>query len=248
MELRRFTRVLPPWLKAPLSRWCAKIFDIYAIKSYSQEGEDMILRRIFEGQKHGFYVDVGAHHPRRFSNTHFFYLRGWSGINVEPNPDAIRMFLSARPRDTNLQVGVADRPEELRYYLFDEPALNTFDGELVKWRLANTSCKLVKTIKMQVQRLGDILAKHLPANQQIDFLSIDVEGRDFDVLRSNDWQRFRPKYVLVEALGTSLEEAFRSDIFSFMKSQGYELFGKTFNTLVFREKMNQEQIASRQRQ
>ncbi len=195
----------------------------------------MILRRIFEGQKRGFYVDVGAHHPHRFSNTHIFYQRGWSGINIEPNPDAIGAFKRARPRDTNLQAGISNCAENLTYYLFDEPALNTFDEDVVS-RLASTRYKLVKSIEISVERLDSILKRYLPANQVIDFLSIDVEGLDFAVLRSNDWQLFRPKCVLVEAHRMSLEDALHSDIFLFMKEQGYELFAKTFNTLIFREK------------
>ncbi len=234
--LKELSQLLPTRFKSTLIRLASKIFDIYAIKSYSQEGEDMILRRIFQGQVCGFYVDVGAHHPHRFSNTFFFYRRGWCGINIEPNPEAFRAFQSARVRDTNLKAGVSDRAEKLTYYLFDEPALNTFDAEIVKSRLANTTYKLVKTVEIPVERLDSILKKHLPANQEIDFLSIDVEGLDFAVLQSNDWQLFRPKCVLVEALGMSLEDAMRSDIFLFMKNQGYELFSKTYNTLIFREK------------
>ena len=106
--------------------------DPYAIKCYSQEGEDMILRRIFEGQENGFYIDVGAHHPRRFSNTYYFYKQGWRGINIEPNPDALKAFNSDRPKDINLQLGVSDAASILKYYYFDEPALNTFDSSIVK--------------------------------------------------------------------------------------------------------------------
>lgn len=208
----------------------------------------MILRRIFEGQERGFYVDVGAHHPRRFSNTYFFYRRGWCGINIEPNPEAIRAFQSDRSRDTNLQLGVSDRAEKRTYYLFNEPALNTLDGDIVKSRLATTHYKLVKTIDISVERLDGILGRYLPANQEIAYLSIDVEGQDFAVLQSNDWQLFRPNCVLVEAIGSSLEDVMRSDIFQFMKAQGYELFAKTFNTLVFRDKKDgaslDEKVAS----
>lgn len=236
--LKAIKRALPSQVLKLLVPFYDVMFDYYAIKSYSQEGEDMILRRIFEGQELGFYVDVGAHHPRRFSNTYFFYRRGWSGINIEPNPDARRSFQSARSRDTNLQTGVSDHAEKLIYYLFDEPAFNTFDGDIVKLTLATTPCKLVETIEVPVERLDSILKKCLSANQQIDFLSIDVEGLDFAVLKSNDWELFRPKCVLVEALGMmTLEEVMRTNIFHFMKNQGYALFAKTFYTLIFREKM-----------
>lgn len=204
----------------------------------------MILQRIFADKQSGFYVDVGAHHPRLFSNTYFFYKRGWSGLNIEPNPDVIRVFKAERGRDINLQLGISDHAADLTYYCFDEPALNTFDTVLVKSRLATTPYKVVGTCIVQVQRLEFILGKYLPPNARIDFLSIDVEGLDFAVLKSNDWRRFRPACVLVESLETSLEDAMHCEIFLFMKSHGYELFAKTFNTLIFREKLVMDEALS----
>jgi len=196
----------------------ARLFDTYAVKSFSQEGEDLILRRIFNNQPSGFYVDVGAHHPRRFSNTHNFYRRGWKGINIDPNPDAMRAFHTERSRDINVQCGVADRPGTLTYYRFDEAALNTFDADVVKSRLANTPYKLLGNIQVRTERLATILEQHLPAGQ------------------ANDWTLYRPQCVLVESLGVSLEDALRGEIFLFMSDRGYELFAKTFNTLVFRDR------------
>jgi len=211
--------------------------DVYATRSYSQEGEDMVLHRIFEDRDHGFYVDVGAHHPSRFSNTRFFYKRGWRGINIEPNPDAISLFTEERTRDINLHLGVSNAEGRLTYYKFDEPALNTFDPDIVNLRLADTSYKLLSTCKIKVDRLDQILSTYLPDETHIDFLSIDVEGLDLQVLTSNDWKRFRPGYVLVEALRTSLEEAIHSDVCKYMKEQNYVLFAKTYNTLFFKDSL-----------
>ena len=196
----------------------------------------MILNRIFGNKANGFFVDVGAHHPHRFSNTYFFYKKGWRGINIEPNPDALKAFQRYRARDKNLQLGVADIAASLTYYSFDEPALNTFDEDLVNVRLATTPYKLKATSKIMVERLDQILEKHLEKNTHIDFLSIDVEGLDFAVLKSNDWARFRPTLVLVEALQNSFEDVMLGEVFQFMKKHQYELFAKTFNTLIFREK------------
>jgi FkbM family methyltransferase len=207
--------------------------DAHARKSYSQEGEDLVLSRIFAGRTTGYYVDVGAHHPYRFSNTQILYERGWNGINIEPNPDGIKSFRSARSRDLNLELGVSDRPGTLTYYCFDDPALNTFDAELVKNRETQTPYRVIKTMPVPVERLDAILGKHLPAGTTIDFLSIDVEGRDFAVLQSNDWERFRPSWVLVEALGKTLEGAMESEIARFLKAKRYLLFAKTYNTLFF---------------
>ena len=237
MNLRRseMLKTLPLWLRSMLFRARSKLFDVYATKSYSQEGEDMVLQRIFDGKERGFYVDVGAHHPRRFSNTYFFYRRGWRGINIEPNPDAMPAFRSDRKKDVNLQFGISDRAGNITYFMFDEPALNTFDAELVKSRLATTPYKVQGTCKIPVVRLDQVLEKHLPPDIAIDFLTIDVEGLDLSVLKSNDWRKYRPSCVLVESLDTSLEDSMKGDIFLYMKSCGYELFAKTYNTLIFRE-------------
>jgi FkbM family methyltransferase len=233
---RGLAKLLPKGFKSNIRDLQAKILDTYAVKSYSQEGEDMTLRRVFEGRERGLYVDVGAHHPHRFSNTYYFYRRGWHGINIEPNPDVIRAFQFARRRDTNLSIGVSDRAGFLTYYMFDDPALNTFDRGIVDSRLATTPYKVVKSMNIPVNRLDAILGKNLPLGRGIDFLSIDVEGLDLRVLQSNDWTLFRPTYLLVEALELSLEHALRGDIVQFMKSQGYELLAKTLNTLIFRDK------------
>ena len=212
----------------------ARFSDVYGVRVYSQEGEDMVLRRIFDGKREGFFVDVGAHHPSRFSNTQYFYRRGWRGINIEPNPDAISVFQRCRKSDVNLQYGVAETQGVLKYYRFDEPALNSFDAALVQDRLDNTSYKVIDTILVPVRRLDEILSEHLSAGQHIDFLTIDVEGLDFEVLKSNNWSLYRPSCVLVEALESSLDDAANNELYKFMKENDYTLFAKTFNTWIFR--------------
>ena len=99
------------WLKAmlpkPVLQYIRQIrerwFDIYAKRSYSQEGEDMLLDRFLEDRSVGFYVDVGAHHPKRFSNTYRLYCRGWRGLNIDANPGSMTLFQKLRPRDINVE-------------------------------------------------------------------------------------------------------------------------------------------------
>lgn len=193
----------------------------------------MILRRIFEGKTHGFYVDVGAHHPIRFSNTYYFYKLGWFGINIEPNPSAGILFKSVRRRDIHLQLGVSDSPGELTYYQFNEPALNTFDDKSVQSSLAKKRCHLKSTCQVMVERLDRILSSYLPDGTVIDFLSVDVEGLDLAVLRSNDWERYRPKCVLIEILRSSLEDMMTNQVYDFMAKHQYMLYAKTCNTALF---------------
>ncbi len=213
----------------------ARFFDRNALKSYAQEGEDLVLLRIFDGYSSGFYVDIGAHHPQRFSNTWLFYQLGWTGINVEPNPAVIDLFRRERPRDINLQVGVSDEPGTLTYIEFDDPALNTFDSELGALRERTTQYHVVNRIGVPVRTLCELLETHLPAGQCIDFLTVDVEGYDFRVIQSNDWTRFRPAYVLVESLESSLALVDKLPINTFLASQGYVLYAKTVNTLFYRK-------------
>jgi len=202
--------------------------------SFSQEGEDMILRRFFERQKNGFYVDVGAHHPQRFSNTYFFYLKGWSGINIDPIPDSMKLFNKLRSRDTNLEIGISESKKSLNYYIFNEQALNTFSKELADQRPA--PYEIVEEKQIETYPLAEILNQYLPSKQRIDFLSVDVEGLDVEVLKSNNWEKYRPHIILAEALRMgSLEEALNSEVSVFLQQQGYQLIAKARNTLFFQE-------------
>jgi FkbM family methyltransferase len=202
---------------------------------FAQEGEDRVLLRLLDTHPAGFYVDVGAHHPSRFSNTRLFYDRGWRGINIEPSPEAIDAFRSVRQRDINLQCGVAEAAGNLTYYVFDDPALNTFDAALMRAREARTPYRVVRTSSVAVKRLDSILRTYLPAGQAIDFMSIDVEGFDLQVLRSNDWSTYRPGFVLAEAHDFNLETPESDPVNRFMREQRYRLVAKTLNTLFYRD-------------
>jgi FkbM family methyltransferase len=206
----------------------------YSDRSYSQEGEDMILRRIFEKQKKGFYVDVGAHHPKRFSNTYYFYKRGWRGINIDAMPGSMRIFNKLRPRDINLEMAISDERKTLRYYAFNDPALSGFSRQLADQRNGQGTCEIVFEKDLQTHTLAEVLDKHLPKGQNIAFLSVDVEGLDFDVLKANDWCKYRPEVVLAESLTNSLEDVPLSNSYKLLKQNGYQLFAKTVNTLIFK--------------
>ena len=212
----------------------------YAMKSYSQEGEDMVLYRIFEKQESGFYVDIGAYHPKCFSNTYFFYKRGWRGINIEPNPEAIKLFKKYRVGDINLEMGISEQEGELTYFMFDEPALNSFDKNLTEKRVINTNYQIIAEKKIKVNRLDAILTDYIPKGINIDFMSIDVEGYDRNVLKSNNWELYRPKCLLVESLGSSLSSVFDCPMYRYLTDRDYELFAKTFNSLFYMDRRKQD--------
>ena len=201
-------------------------------RCYGQDGEDLILNRLLDGQARGFYVDVGAHHPVRFSNTYLFYKRGWCGVNIDAMPGSMKLFNKLRPNDINIECGVAGVAGKLVYHCFNEPALNTFD--IYEASLKNKPpYKLIDKIEVSVERLDTLLERHIGVEQEIDFLSVDVEGKDFEVLSSNDWRRWRPRFILAETLRTDLLKLNECPITSFMLSNNYKLIGKAYNTSFF---------------
>ncbi|MDR7306029.1 FkbM family methyltransferase [Rhodoferax saidenbachensis] len=199
---------------------------------YGQDGEDLILNRLLEGKALGFYVDVGAHHPARFSNTYLFYKRGWFGINIDAMPGSMKKFNQIRPRDTNIECGVAGRAGKLNYYRFNEPALNTFDAAEAE-RKNKPPYRLLDIVQVEVERLDVLLRRYVPPSQQIDFLSVDVEGKDEEVLRSNDWSCYRPRFILAETLRADMLVLGDCSVVQFLSTVGYKPVGKAYNTTFF---------------
>jgi len=205
----------------------------FARRCHSQKGEDTTLQREFGQRREGLCVDVGAHHPFRYSNTYLFYKKGWRGINIDATPGSMRGFEKYRPADINLEVAVSQTPGKLCFYLFDDPAYNTFDADAAeKAKLAGA--KLLEKANIASRPLKDILNEHLTENKKIDFLSVDVEGLDLEVLKSNDWICYKPEYVLVECLGITLPKLSEDKTYIYLNSLGYSIFAKTVNTVFFR--------------
>lgn len=211
-------------------------FSSFSLISFSQEGEDLILARIFAGAKEGVYVDVGAHHPKRFSNTYYFYLLGWRGINIDPRPRSMALFEKERPNDINLEIAVFPEEGKRIYYQFEDPALNSFSADLANSRENIGVGTVIDKVEIKGQPLNQILASNLHLlGYEIDFLTVDAEGLDYEVLLSNDWIKFRPKVVLVEILMGSLDNIFETPTYKLMISVGYTLYAKSVNTVFFIE-------------
>ncbi len=189
---------------------------------FSQFGEDVLIRSYFpKSKRDGVFVDVGAYQPVSLSNTYYFYLKGWRGINVEPNPVGIAAFNKYRPLDINLQVGVSEVPGTLSYHMIpDKPFENTFSQSQADIRHEPGLNEQV--VELPVDTLANILDKHLPKGKSIDFFSIDVEGINLEVLRSNNWEKYRPKLIVVEK-HLSEEEHKNQELLKLMAEKGYKL-------------------------
>ena len=208
---------------------------LYKKNCYSQDGEDMLLASFYEGIKNykGFYIDIGAHHPFRFSNTAHFYKNGWRGINIEPTPSLFDAFLKYRKKDINLNVGIGNG-DLLTFYEFNEPAINSFDKDISTERYFEDSnnYRITREISIQTAQLSNILDQYLTKNQIIDFFTIDVEGLDLEVLKSNNWEKYIPKFILVEC-EFNIEAITQDPIYIYLKEKGYTFVGRTKRTCLF---------------
>lgn len=224
-DLFGYTYVMAQDAKLPLAQ---------RAESYSQEGEDLIVGRLFDGVLKGFFVDVGAHHPFRFSNTWLLYKRGWRGINIDATPGSMEEFRRWRPRDINLECLVSTDTRARPYFLHDEPALNTMSEDLVRRRAEESpQYKVTGTVMLPAKSLSTLLEEGLPKGQAVDFLNIDVEGHDLDVLKSNDWEKFHPKVIAAELLATSIADVEGNEIYRFLADRNYRLYAKMFNSAIF---------------
>lgn len=143
-----------------------KIKDCFARKFYSQDGEDAVLYSYIMDAKNndfkGFYVDIGALHPQRFSNTNIFYEMGWRGINIDATRGSMKKFDELRPRDINIEAVISDVNDEMvHYYEFEEPALNSFDKKLAESYIVR-GYKLKKVELLKTSTINNILDQYLP--------------------------------------------------------------------------------------
>lgn len=208
-------------------------FSVKGVRAYSQEGEDLLLKRIFQDQPQGFYIDVGAHHPITYSNTHLLYRRGWRGVNIDAMPGSMAVFREIRPLDINIECGVSDEEGELTYFCYLHPELNTFDPHTVEV-FRKHDLHPSETHRIQVRPLTSILAEVMPDSPPpLDLMTIDVEGFEIKVLNSHNWDRFRPKVLVVERHVTTARAALSGDLATYFQSKGYELIAKTLNSLFY---------------
>jgi FkbM family methyltransferase len=159
--------------------------------SYAQNFEDVMLERLFGDRDHGFYVDIGAWDPHLHSVTKHFYLKGWHGINVEPIVSRIQRFELDRPRDLNLNVAIASEKGDVSFWTcHEEDALSTTE-ESTADELRGRGFSFTET-KVSARYLDDIFNEC--GLTDIDFLKIDVEGAEAEVIRTAAFERYRPRF------------------------------------------------------
>ncbi len=209
---------------------------IFYQKSYSQCGEDLIVNYIFNTLKmaHPSYLDIGAHHPRFLSNTYLFYCQGSRGVSIEPDPFLFRKINRARSRDVNLNVGMAAERGILNLHVFSSRTLNTFSEEEAN-KYVDQGHELVASHKVDVITFDDVMNQHFESPP--DFVSLDVEGMDMEILQSIDFSRYQPTVFCIETItysrgGEGKKLTLIDDV---MADRGYLKYADTYiNTIYVR--------------
>jgi FkbM family methyltransferase len=247
---QRLKKLLPRWLLQTIRDVVESMGFLWKRSYFGQFGEDAVLQNIFRQQawrkamedkagkvksNAGFYVDIGAFAPLQHSNTYWFYRRGWRGINVDATPGSMHIFKWLRRRDVNLELAVSSKGGELTYYCWGVPnVMNTTSKEAAEEVVRNGGQQPEKII-VKARTLEQILDEYLPKGQTIDFLTVDVENHNFEVIKSNNWSKYKPRLILVEADHDSSEfEAIAaSDMTGFLKGYGYRVCAWVKPTIFF---------------
>lgn len=185
--------------------------------SYSANFEDVILNRIFAGRRTGFFIDVGAGHPLYENDTKLLYDAGWTGINVEPNPAFFNLLETGRTRDTNMNLALSDRVGTIQYYEVRGTGLSTCDERFAEQARAKGYEVIARIV--EVSTLADVLAPIQPTS--VELLKIDVEGFEERVLAGNDWARYRPSVIVVEATYPETPKRRPSGIREYLEERNY---------------------------
>lgn len=188
-----------------------KIWQEFILGSFAQNYEDLEIEKLFGNKKDGRYMEIGAYHPTRLSNTYRFYKKDWKGVVVEPNPEVKKLFKKIRPKDEFLNIGISENGGDLKYYQYLIPALNTFNK-------INNDHKMIGVAKIKTKKITNIVT------EIFDFLSIDTEGFDAVILKNWPWQKYKPKVICVETDKVKVDKI--------LIKQGYRLkFVNQYNSI-----------------
>lgn len=205
--------------------------------SYSQCGEDLIINYVFglRGIYQPTYLDIGAFNPVFISNTALFYKKGCRGINVEANPNLIHSFFKHRPKDVNLNVGVGT-PGKLDFYILSDATLSSFSKVEVDAIINQGKAKLQEVVQVEILDINELLRRY-NNGEPVDFLSLDVEGLDEQILHSLDFEKYAPKVICVEAAEYSPigAGARRDTMIKYLVSKNYYEYANTnLNAIMIR--------------
>ncbi|MDB4119884.1 FkbM family methyltransferase [Candidatus Pelagibacter sp.] len=198
---------------------------------YADNGEDVIIRSLFNHKKNGFYVDVGCYHPIKASLTYMLHKKGWYGLNIDISKDSINLFKIARPKDTNLNIGISNKKGEDYYYQLGH--INQANSFKVY--------ENAKKIKVEISTLDEVIKKL--KIKKIDFLNIDAEYKDLEALQGISLESVRPTLITIEdADRYDMANVIISDVYKYLISKNYFLFSRTVCTSFYLDKKYKDNL------
>jgi FkbM family methyltransferase len=186
--------------------------------TFSQHGEDRFILEFFNKKTDGFYLDIGASHPYRISNTYLLYKNGWAGITVEPIPRLGALHRKWRPRDELMPVAVGNDTGVLKFFEMTPSVLSTLDARVAADHVKDGQAVIYKTYDIEVKTI-ELILKNANSTKHIDFISIDIEGLDSEILSQIDLVTYKPSLVCVEAN----DESARQHISATFAKSGYKV-------------------------
>ena len=205
-------------------------------KSFSSNSVDLIIGELFKNQEKGIYIDVGCNHPFIGNNTYKLFKKGWNGINIDLDYTFIDSFKFHRPKDDNIQIGVSDKSgEQEMYFHHERSAINTLENS------RGENAILKKNIKTST--LNDIIEKSNFKNKEIDYVSIDVEGFELNVLKGFNLKKYKPKALSIELIDPQMKKEefyhqninniINSEVYKYMSDNDYHFVNLLHSDLIF---------------
>ena len=209
-------------------------FDHDFSVSWSQAGEDLVVKEILDSIDKGRYLDIGAHHPSRFSVTRHLFQKNWSGVNVDANQDLLYEFMKKRPNDVNLNFCVGFE-KHCSITIFREPAISSIAATWVD-RFVQEGNQILEKRNVPGISLRRLIEENFQ-NGELDFLNVDIEGADLQALESGEFNnlefRLWPKWVLLEAKAP-ISKSLEIDSVRLMINFGYEPYVALTNVLLLK--------------
>lgn len=226
----------------PFLKTLSALFKGHIKGHTGQWAEDVVVRKLFlRSKKRGTYVDLGAHHPFLHSNTAWLWLKGWHGINVDANHRSITLFKQVRTNDINLNLAIipasqyAEGARSIELYLPDETSIETGKDGITATASVNQSVASERDYK-RTEQVEAIDVQTLFEQQnltEIDYLNIDVEGMDYQILQDIDFTKVTIHAISIEDYSPSIQQAVNSEITQYLSAQGYDLVSRVGPTSIF---------------
>jgi FkbM family methyltransferase len=200
--------------------------------SYAQYGEDKIILLMLDlyNIKNASYIDIGAHHPFKYSNSALLSLNGINGINIEPDPYLFKKIIKYRKKDINLNIGLQEAEGESTLFQFERPEFNTF-SEIVAHEIMIKGIKKIGEKRVRINTYNNVVEKYLDGKAP-DIVLIDTEGFDEIILKSIDYEKFSPKIICVETYTYGVGKK-NCEIINFLLDKNYSIHADTFVNTIF---------------